>query len=50
MLEAYKYVVGILNSVQMTDYNPQELKNELYHITKKIIFLEEQRFKEKYMR
>jgi predicted nucleotidyltransferase len=51
MPEAYIYAVGILNSVQMTDYYPQELKDELYHITKKYhIFLEEQRVKEKYMR
>ncbi len=44
--EAYIYVVGIMNAIQMTDYYPQELKYQLYVIAKNYSrFLEEQAVK-----
>lgn len=50
MPEAYVYVVGILNSIQMTDFYPQKLKNELYIIAKNYNgFLKQQAEKKKHM-
>lgn len=51
MEDAYTYAVGILNSIQMTEYYPKKLRNELYVITRRYArYLEGQRRKLKYMR